>query len=133
MCARNRVLRRWWIDRKREPVSLDRVHAPERRRVGFRRLLQVLRPHLDHALEEPVLALRVPVLVIRGHDDVISTPGWGRRPAALAAEGGYVEVPGPHTFCWRHPDVWSKPISAFAHHLADATNTLPAQERARDI
>ena len=42
-------------------------------------------------------------------------------------------TPGPHTFCWCHPDVWSAPINAFAHHLADATNTLPAQEGARDI
>jgi pimeloyl-ACP methyl ester carboxylesterase len=49
-----RVLRRWLIDRKREPVSLDEVHAPERKRVGVRRLFHVLRAHLNHALEEPV-------------------------------------------------------------------------------
>jgi pimeloyl-ACP methyl ester carboxylesterase len=113
-----RVLHRWWVDRQQEPVSLDEVHAPERKRVGFRRLFHVLRAHLNHALEQPVIALQVPVLVIRGHDDVISSPQWGRRLAALAAEGGYREVPGPHTFCWHHPGAWSEPISAFTHRLS---------------
>jgi pimeloyl-ACP methyl ester carboxylesterase len=104
------VLRRWWLDRKREQTSPDKVHAPERKRVGFRRLFHVLRVHLDHVLEEPVAALTVPVLVVRGRDDVISTPQCGRRLAALAADGGYVEVPGPHSFCWRYPHRWSAPI-----------------------
>jgi len=114
------VLRRWWIDRSREPVSLDEVHAPERKRVGFRRLWHVLRVHLDHAIEGPVQALRAPVLVIGGHDDPISPPVWGRRLAMVAAEGSWVELPGPHTFCWRYPDAWSAPIQQFARHVAQA-------------
>jgi pimeloyl-ACP methyl ester carboxylesterase len=76
-----RVLRSWWLDRKREPTRLDEVHAPERRRVGFRRLFHMLRVHLDHALEELVAKLTAPILVIRGRDDVISRPEWGRRLA----------------------------------------------------
>jgi pimeloyl-ACP methyl ester carboxylesterase len=111
------VLRRWWIDRGREPVSLDRVHAPERKRVGWRRLGHVLRAHLDHAIEEPVTALRMPVLVLGGHDDPISPPAWARRVAMLAAEGSFVELPGPHTFCWRYPDAWSPPIHDFARRV----------------
>jgi hypothetical protein len=39
------------------------------------------------------MTLQVPVLVIRGRDDVISTPQWELRLAGLAAEGGYREVP----------------------------------------
>jgi pimeloyl-ACP methyl ester carboxylesterase len=113
------VLRRWWIDRSREPVSLDEVHAPERKRVGFRRLWHVLRVHLDHAIEEPVLALRVPVLVIAGRDDPISPPSWARRLAMIAAEGCYVELPGPHSFCWRYPDAWSAPIHEFARSSSE--------------
>jgi hypothetical protein len=90
------------------------VHAPERKRVGFRRLWQILRVHLDHAIEEPVLALRVPVPVIAGRDDPISPPSWGRRLAMIAAEGCFVELPGPHSLRWRYPDAWSVPIQEFA-------------------
>jgi hypothetical protein len=71
------------------------------------------------------------VLVIRGREVVISTPEWGQRLAALAGEGRYVEVPGPHTFGWRYPGAWSAPIRSFARHLADATTTTPAQEGAQ--
>jgi pimeloyl-ACP methyl ester carboxylesterase len=118
-----RVLARWWRDQNREPTSLDECHRPERRRVGYRRLFHLLRVHLQHDLERPVAALTVPVLVIRGEDDVISTPEWGRHLAALAADGRYVEVPGPHTFCWRHPHAWSRCIHAFADHVRERSGT----------
>jgi pimeloyl-ACP methyl ester carboxylesterase len=90
------------------------VHKPERQRVGSRRVFQVLRAHLRHQLEEPVGALTVPVLVIRGRDDRLGTAGWARHLADLASDGRYVEVPGTHSFCWRYPDAWSSPIREFA-------------------
>jgi pimeloyl-ACP methyl ester carboxylesterase len=117
------VLWRWWVDRRREPVSLDEVHAPERRRVGWRRLWHVLRVHLRHDMEQAVLDLRVPVLVICGADDPISPPAWGRRLSLLAGEGSYAQVPGPHTFCWRYPGAWSTPIRQFTDRLASADDS----------
>jgi len=115
-----RVLWRWLIDLNREPASLERVNRPERRRAGLRRLAHVLRIHLRHSLPEAVDALRVPVLVIRGRDDALSTRRWAQRLAGRAADGGYVEVCGPHTFCWRYPAAWSPPLQAFAGRLAAA-------------
>jgi pimeloyl-ACP methyl ester carboxylesterase len=109
-----RVFVRWWADRRNDPKSLDEVHKPERQRVGSRRVFQVLRAHLRHQLEEPVGALTVPVLVIRGRDDRLGTAGWARHLADLASDGRYVEVPGTHSFCWRYPDAWSSPIREFA-------------------
>jgi pimeloyl-ACP methyl ester carboxylesterase len=109
-----RVLHRWLLDLTREPAGLERVNRRERKRAGLRRLVHVLRVHRRYRLSDAVTALRVPVLVIRAHDDALSTPGWAGRLAALAAEGGRVEVPGPHTFCWRDPDAWSNPVRAFA-------------------
>jgi pimeloyl-ACP methyl ester carboxylesterase len=120
-----RVLRRWWVDRKREPTSLDECHSPERKRVGFRRLLHMLRAHLRHAIEEPVAELRMPVLVIRGRDDAISTPAWASHLATLPADGRYVEVPGAHTFCWRHPAAWSTPIRALADQIGAGAGRSP--------
>lgn len=50
----------------------------------------------------------VPVLVVRGRDDVLSSAD-GDRLAGQAADGDYVELAGAHTFLgisvfpWRHP------------------------------
>jgi pimeloyl-ACP methyl ester carboxylesterase len=112
-----RVFARWWADRRGDPKSLDEVHKPERQRVGFRRVFHVLRAHLDHDLAEPVAALTVPVLVIRGRDDRLGTERWGRHLADLAADGRYAEVPGTHSFCWRYPDARSSPIRELADGL----------------
>jgi pimeloyl-ACP methyl ester carboxylesterase len=109
-----RVFARWWADRRGDPKSLDRVHEPERQRVGFGRLFHVLRAHLRHDLEKPVAALKVPVLVIRGSDDRLGTARWARHLAEMAPDGRYAEVPGTHSFCWRHPDAWSPSIRALA-------------------
>jgi pimeloyl-ACP methyl ester carboxylesterase len=111
------VLYRWWLDERREPPSLEQANQRDRRRAGGRRLLHVLRLHLRHRLEDPVTALRVPVLIVRGRDDALCTPQWAQRLAQAAAEGGYVEVAGAYTFCWRYPQAWSPAIRAFAARL----------------
>jgi len=106
-----RVLWRWLLDLTREPAGLERVNRRERKRAGFRRLVHVLGVHRKYRLDEAVAALRVPVLVVRARDDALSTSGWAAR---LAGDGDYVEVPGPHTFCWRDPGAWSAPVRAFS-------------------
>lgn len=123
-----RVLFRWALDLNREPAGLERVNRPERKRAGLRRLVHVFRVHRRYGLAEAVTALRVPVLVIRGRDDALSTPGWAERLAMLAAEGSRIEVPGPHTFCWRDPDTWSTAVRVFAgrHGAADAAGHAAA-------
>ena len=125
-----RVLWRWLLDLTREPASLERANRPDRKRAGLRRLAHVLCVHLHHSLPEAVGALRVPVLVIRGRDDALSTRRWSHRLAMLAAEGGCVEVAGPHTFCWRYPAAWTPPIQAFAGRLgvADGSPLWDGQE-----
>jgi pimeloyl-ACP methyl ester carboxylesterase len=115
-----RVLWRWQLDLRREPAGLEEVNRTDRKRAGLRRLAHVLRVHLHHSLPDAVSALRVPVLIIRGRDDALSTRRWADRLAGLAAEGGCVEVAGPHTFCWRYPAAWTPPIQAFATRLGVA-------------
>ncbi|MGS2616257.1 alpha/beta fold hydrolase [Micromonospora sp. LZ34] len=109
-----RLLIRWRLDGRREPPGLTESHRPEWKRAGLRRMLHLARVHLDHPIEEPVSRLRVPLLVIRGRDDMISTSRWGRRLAAMSPTGEYVEVAGAHTFPWRDPTAWSEPIRRFA-------------------
>jgi pimeloyl-ACP methyl ester carboxylesterase len=105
-----RVLWRWLLDLTREPAGLERVNRPDRKRAGFRRLLHVLHEHRHYPLADAVAALRVPVLVVRARDDALNTPSW----ASMLAGGEHVEVPGPHTFCWRNPGAWSAPVRAFS-------------------
>ncbi|WP_158554117.1 alpha/beta fold hydrolase [Micromonospora deserti] len=112
-----RLLVRWRLDGRREPPGLTETHRPEWRRAGIRRMLHLVRVHLDHAIETPIAKLPTPLLVIRGRADRISTPRWGRRLAALAHGGEYTEVPGAHTFPWRDPHAWSDPVRRFATTL----------------
>ncbi|NJP31821.1 alpha/beta fold hydrolase [Micromonospora thermarum] len=112
-----RLVIRWRLDGRREPPGLTESHRPEWKRAGLRRMLRLARVHLDHSIEEPVARLTVPLLVIRGRDDVISTARWGRRLSSLTATGEYVEVAGAHTFPWLDPKAWSEPVRRFATRL----------------
>ncbi|GAA3756179.1 pimeloyl-ACP methyl ester carboxylesterase [Spinactinospora alkalitolerans] len=109
-----RLLVRWRLDGRREPPGLGESHRPEWRRAGVRRLLHVVLVHLDDPIEEPVGRLEVPLLVIRGEDDRVSSEAWARRLAAMRPDGRYVQVRGAHTFPWLDPQAWSGPVRDLA-------------------
>lgn len=109
-----RLLIRWRRDGRQEPPGLTESHKPEWKRAGPRRLIHLVRAHLHHDLEQPLRRLDVPLLVLRGHDDRLSTPEWARNLITLVPHGRYVEVPGAHTFPWRDPHTWSAPVREFA-------------------
>ncbi|MFI6356142.1 alpha/beta fold hydrolase [Streptomyces sp. NPDC050743] len=109
-----RLLLRWRLDSRHEPSGLSESHRPEWKRAGLRRMVHIARVHAEDDLEDAVARLRVPLLVIRGRDDWISTPEWGRRLTALVPDGTYLEVPGAHTFPWPFPDAWSEPVRVLA-------------------
>jgi pimeloyl-ACP methyl ester carboxylesterase len=112
-----RLIIQWRRDGRYEPPGLTESHKPEWKRAGARRLVHVVRAHLRHAIEEPLRRLDVPLLVLRGHDDRLSTPDWARRLTTIVADGRYVEVPGAHTFPWRDPHSWSEPVRDYAAAL----------------
>jgi pimeloyl-ACP methyl ester carboxylesterase len=109
-----RLLVRWRLDGRYEPPGLSESHKPEWKRAGIRRLVHTVQTHRRHVLEDPLRRLTVPLLVLRGRDDRLSTPDWAHRLAALASDGRYVEVPGAHTFPWRDPHAWSGPVRELA-------------------
>lgn len=49
------------------------------------------------------------------------TERWARQLAALAEDGRLVTVPGPHTFLWRDPAVWSEPLRDLAAAALETT------------
>lgn len=112
--GRLRLLVRWRWDSRYEPPGLNDVHLPEWKRAGPRRLLHIVKIHLHDALEDSVARLTVPLLVIRGEQDRISTSTWGRALAATVDHGEYVQLPGAHTFPWLAPHAWSAPVREFA-------------------
>jgi pimeloyl-ACP methyl ester carboxylesterase len=116
-----RLLRQWRRDGRRHSApGLQEVHVPEWRRAGSKGLAHLLRVHLADRIEEQVVALQVPTMVLRASGDELSTPGWAARLASLATDGTMVEVPGSHAFVWQHPDAWSQPLRNLATDLARA-------------
>jgi pimeloyl-ACP methyl ester carboxylesterase len=109
-----RLLVRWRLDGRHEPPGLGESHRPEWKRAGARRLVHTVQAHRRHAIEDPLRRLTVPLLVLRGRDDRLSTPGWARRLAGGVPGGRYVELPGAHTFPWRDPHAWSRPVRDLA-------------------
>lgn len=107
----------WQVDGRREPPGLTQSHLPEWRRAGPRRLLHLVRAQLQHDIEQPVRRVQVPMLVMRGRDDALSTSAWARHLSAVTGLGQYVEVAGAHTFPWRDPDAWSPPVRRFVEAL----------------
>lgn len=71
-----RMLLRWRLDGRHEPPGLTDSHRREWRRAGLRTLVRLVRVHLRDRIEEVVPALGVPVLVLRGAQDRLTTTGW---------------------------------------------------------
>jgi pimeloyl-ACP methyl ester carboxylesterase len=112
-----RLVARWRLDGRHEPPGLTESHKPEWKRAGPRRLVHLVHAHLRHALEDPLRQLSMPLLILRGADDRLSTPDWARQLATSVPHGRYVELPGAHTFPWRDSHAWSEPVHSFAAEL----------------
>jgi pimeloyl-ACP methyl ester carboxylesterase len=112
-----RLAVRFVQDGRIEPPGLTRTHVPEWRRAGPRRLVHLVRATLRHDIEGPLRRLTVSLLVLRGADDVLSTPDWARRLVATAPDGRYAELPGAHGFPWLDPGSWSAPLQEFVKDL----------------
>lgn len=108
----------WRRDSAYPMPGLSESHRPEWRRAGFRQLVHLMRAHLRDRLEETVPRLRGPLLVLLGAQDRLCTEEWARDLAARADAGHLVTVPGPHTFLWRDPDIWSEPVRDLATRAA---------------
>lgn len=76
----------WRRDGRHEPPGLTGSHLREWRRVGLRGLTHLVRVHLRDRIEEGVPDLSVPLLVLRGCEDRLTTfplGEWNRPCRAL--------------------------------------------------
>lgn len=79
----------------REGVRMNGVVGTDYLR-SMPQYLRELRPMLRHRLEDTLPRLGQPVLVVRGSEDPIARRDWAQRLAAVAGQGAFVELPGPH-------------------------------------
>jgi len=104
-----KLVYRWRLDARSPSPGLEENHVPEWKRAGIAGAAHLVRVHLADRIEEQVVRLAVPVLVIRAEDDRLTTPHWVRELAA-SARGELVTVPGAHAFLWLDPEAWSAPL-----------------------
>lgn len=109
----------WRRDSQYPMPGLSENHKPEWRRAGLLQLIHLLWVHLRHHLEDEMPRLRCPVLVLLGEQDGLCSWSWAHQLVELADNARLVTVPGPHTFVWRDPYVWSEPIRSLVVAIDD--------------
>lgn len=110
----------WRRDSAYPLPGLSENHKPEWRRAGVRRIAHLMRTHLRDHLEDTVPRIAGPLLVFLGREDRLCTEEWARRLVGLARDAELIIVPGPHTFLWRDPAIWSEPLRQLAANVGEA-------------
>lgn len=103
------------IDTLLESPAANWIVATDYLRCGVPWYVSQLRAMLDYALEERVVRLAVPLLVIRGERDPIAGPEWCRLLRDRAPVAALVHIPGrPHNAQWSAPRAVAGAILAHA-------------------
>lgn len=77
-----------------EQASLRLLNVAEYGCASLPRAASTLRGALRHPIEPALEELPVPVLILRGDDDHLSSLAWARRLAGLPADGRLAQLPG---------------------------------------
>ena len=105
-----------------EPRSLWPIVLGDYVRMGPRRLIATARAALNDRPECRLPGIRLPVLVLRGERDALTTLAWARKCALLAPEGRFVTVPqATHAAHFSHPWLVARLIESF---LAEGNDRL---------
>jgi pimeloyl-ACP methyl ester carboxylesterase len=106
-------------DSLREPPSLWPILARDYLTMGPRQLVAVSAAALRDRPESKLPRIDMPVLVIRGERDAITTRAWAAR-CALLARGTFASIPAAaHAPHFSHPTETAQLVSSFVSELAD--------------
>jgi pimeloyl-ACP methyl ester carboxylesterase len=107
-----RLLGRWLLDGRREPLQLARSQVPEWWELGPRRLRGLVRACLDDDLAATLADLGdgVPTRVVLGERDRLCRPSW----AAALTRASVLTLPGGHAACATSPDAFASLLTAIA-------------------
>lgn len=119
---------RVFADIPREPVALAPIVLRDYLRAGVGTLLTALRDALADPIEEKLVQLRVPVLVVTGARDPVVTVRWAQEAACLvglAVEGSpggeaHVVAHGAHALPFDDPLTFSHLIARFVERVDTA-------------
>ena len=88
-----RQIGRWLLDAPREPLSLLPIELLDYLSAGTRRAWRTFRFALEDPIEEKLLHVRVPTLVVRGSRDPIVPQRWAEEAAGLLPVGRLSVIP----------------------------------------
>ncbi len=124
-----RQITRLLLDGLLEPPSLIPVAARDYVKCGYRRIGRTLRHGLEDPIEEMLLRVHVPALVVRGARDPVVPQRWAEDAARLLPMGRLIVVPGAaHAVNFSHPAELARIIRNF---LAAEEGDAPAHEQDR--
>jgi hypothetical protein len=105
----SRLLRRWLLGTRLEPLQLGREQAPDWARAGLRRLVRVVGSALTTPIEDHLPRFPGRLTVIHAEHDAITSHSYA---AQLAVRGSLLVVPGAtHSWPYRDEDRFADTIA----------------------
>jgi len=123
------------LDWALEPPSLWPIVLRDYSRMGAGRIVATAAAALEDRLETRLPSISLPILVLRGERDALTTLAWARSCAALAARGRFAPVPGAaHAAHYSHPRLVATLVEAgaLARPGADGGAARSGRARGRD-
>lgn len=118
-----RLIAHWLRDKRHEPSRLGSIEAAEHRRARWPRKVAMLASLLADDPERWLAESRVPVTVVRGERDALSTLRWAQR-LTERPDARLVRVPdGPHTFPLGQPEALAAAVRATYERVEDGCRT----------
>lgn len=115
-----RMIGRLVADTVREPIGLAGVIVVDYTAFGPRNAVGFGRHALQHRLEDTLVRVDVPCLVVRGSRDAMVSDSWAQRCAALAPAGRLAVIDGAaHAVNYNAPDRLAQLLVDFARTLPD--------------
>lgn len=109
-----RQVARLALDCLREPPSLLLIEGLDLLTAGLLRSLRTFRYAANYKIEEKLLGLRAPTLVLHGGRDPIVPEHWAREVAGLLPDGKLVVVPGAaHAMNYNAPSELARHVEEF--------------------
>lgn len=115
--ARRSLVQIWrlLVDIFREPGRLIAIGVADYLRAGFHWCLRTLHHALAHPVLEMLPRIRVPVLLVRGGRDPITSEAWADRATALIPRAWHVTIPhAAHAVNFNAPEDLVREILDFA-------------------
>jgi 2-hydroxy-6-oxonona-2,4-dienedioate hydrolase len=113
-----RQITRWLRDIPRERWSIAVPHVLDYLGTGPRRIVGTIGYALADRIEEQLLHVEVPTLVVRGSRDPVVPERWAEEATRLLPNGRLVVVPGsPHAVNYSKPRELARLVRAFARML----------------